>query len=60
MRKTIYDMDWESLLPEPLQSDKRVYATAKAIAEQKRKIAAEIWNVRVWREIDRLPESILV
>ena len=59
MRRTIYDMDWESLLPEPLYSDKRIFATAKAIAEQKRKISAAIWNARVWLEIDNLPERIL-
>lgn len=59
MRKTIYEMDWESLLPEPLKSDKRVFAMAKAIAEQKRKIAAEIWNAKVWLEVDNLPEAIL-
>ena len=59
MHKTIYDMDWESLLPGPLKKDRRVYAMAKAIAEQKRKIAAEIWRVKIWENIDRLPEEIL-
>lgn len=59
MPKTIYDMDWESLLPEPLKSDKRIYAAAKAIAKQKRAVADAIWNTRVWMEIDNLPEQIL-
>ncbi len=59
MRKTIDSMDWEALLPEPLKGDKQIYAAAVAIAEQKRKIAAEIWRTRIWTELDRMPEPVL-
>lgn len=59
MRKTIQEMDWEELLPEPLKRDARIYAMAKAIGAQKRKIAGEIWRARVWLEIERMPEEIL-
>ena len=48
MRKTIQEMNWEELLPEPLKRDARIYAMAKAIGAQKRKIAEEIWRARVW------------
>ena len=59
MRKTIQEMNWEELLPEPLKRDARIYAMAKAIGAQKRKIAGEIWRARVWLEIERMPEEIL-
>lgn len=55
----IYDMKWEELLPESLKGDSRIMAMAKAIGEQKRKIAAELWRVRVWQEIERMPEAVL-
>lgn len=59
MHKTIQEMDWESLLPEPLKRDPKIYAMAKAIGQQKRKVAEEIWRARVWLEIQRMPEEIL-
>lgn len=59
MRETIYDVKWEELLPTSMTQDKRILAMAKAISEQKRKIADEMWRARVWSEIDRMPERIL-
>ena len=59
MRETIYNARWEELLPESLKKDERIRAAAEVIAEQKRKIAAEIWRARIWTEIDRLPEWVL-
>lgn len=59
MPSTIYNVQWEELLPEALRKDERIAALAQVIAKQKRKIADEIWRVRVWTEIDRMPEKIL-
>lgn len=59
MHETIYNASWEDLIPSQLVQDKRMAALAEVIAEQKRRIAGEIWRTRVWGNIDRLPEEIL-
>lgn len=59
MPETIYNASWEDLIPSQLVQDKRMAALAEVIAEQKRRIAGEIWRTRVWGNIDRLPEEIL-
>jgi len=59
MAETIYEAAWEELLPENLTRDPSVLATVRAIAEEKRKVAAEIWRTRVWLTIRELPEEVL-
>lgn len=59
MRETIYNASWEELLPQALRNDPRMLALAKAIAEQKRKVAEEIHWARFWTEIDSVPEEML-
>lgn len=59
MGDLIYHAAWEELLPEPLHSDLKIYAMGRAIAEQKRKISAEIWKARAWALIGQLPEEVL-
>ena len=59
MSESIYDAAWEEILPENLTRDPKLLATVRAIAEEKRKIAAEIWKARLWLSIQRLPEEAL-
>lgn len=59
MRETIYEALWEELLPQSLKNDPRMLALAQAIAEQKRKAAAEIRAARFWTDIDSVPEQML-
>ena len=59
MRETIYEASWAELLPEPLKNDRRMVVLASVIAEQKRKIAGEIWRNRFWTDLDSVPEQML-
>lgn len=59
MRESIYEVKWEDLLPEVLKRDPKMAALAKAIAEQKRKIAKEIYRAQFWNQLDCLPDEIL-
>lgn len=55
----IQTVEWEELLPESLKQDEGILAMLRAISQQKRKIAQQIWNARIWQEIDRMPEDAL-
>lgn len=59
MNETIFDAKWEELLPESLKADKRIYAMALAIAEQKRKLAKGILIVNFWADPMCLPDDLL-
>ena len=59
MADTIYQVDWAELLPESLKQDPRYLAMLHAIAEQKRKIAAEIWRATIWPNFEGLSEAMM-
>ena len=56
---SIYEAEWEDLLPEELKQDKRIVALITAIAEQKRKIAQEIWRARPWPDFQGINEDMM-
>lgn len=59
MADTIHQVDWTELLPEGLKQDPRYLAMLRAIAEQKRKIAAEIWRATIWPNFQGLSEDAM-
>jgi phage tail P2-like protein len=59
MPKTIHNMDYVELLPESMKQDKRYVALAKAVAQEERRIASEIWRVLIWPKFDGLSEEAM-
>lgn len=59
MPKTIYDADFLELLPESMKQDKRYVALAKAVAQEERRIASEIWRVLIWPNFSGLSDDVM-
>ena len=59
MADNIYAVDWLELLPESLKQDKAILAMLGAMAEQKRKIAAEIYRLNIWPNFRNLSEEMM-